>query len=519
MGPCGDLLYIAMRYVAGADLRAVLKAHEHLSPAQAILLIGQAGRALDSAHRAGLVHRDVKPANLLIERGVDDDPDHVYLADFGITKHEVSRSGLTATGHFVGTLAYVAPEQIQGKPVDARTDVYSLGCVLYESLTGRVPFPKEVDAAVIWAHVEEMPTAPSAVRPELPSALDEVIARALAKKPDDRYPTCRQLMDSARSALEADLPSDTTISLVGQSNTVLTGLEAPAQPLAGVRPEPRQPSIADQTPAGAPPSATPPGGMPAPASPTPPGGTAPPASPPAPGERPARRVPHPALGAVALLIVAGIAVWLIARGGSSGSTHAGTKSTMQMPPKSHKASGTEQSNQIMQALANTNNSTTAHGFVPPSTCQPHGASMVTCSHPDFGADAVTFTTYHSLKDLYDAYVGKAKSLGQNPFRTNFGDCTEAQTYGEVGWNHAHQHPRTYTLEQTMSGRLSDNAAAGRVFCTFANSQQYIVWTQNDGDLLGVVSGGPHANTWDWWYGIHHSIDLPASGSNMQMPGA
>ena len=202
MGPCGDLLYIAMRYVAGADLRAVLKAHHHLSPSQALLLVGQTARALDAAHRCGLVHRDVKPGNILVERGADDDdPDHVYLADFGITKHAASRSGLTSTGQLMGTIDYTAPEQIQGRPVDSRADMYSLGCVLYECLTGHVPFEKDLDAAVIWAHVEEPPPTPSAVQPSLPRAIDDVIFRALAKEPDDRYRTGRDLVAAARSAL------------------------------------------------------------------------------------------------------------------------------------------------------------------------------------------------------------------------------------------------------------------------------------------------------------------------------
>jgi len=201
MGSHGELLYIAMRYVSGSDLRTVLKSGNRISPGQALLLLGQAARALDAAHRRGLVHRDVKPANILIEHGADeDDPDHVYLADFGITKHVTSRSGLTATGEFVGTIDYIAPEQIRDRTVDGRADVYSLGCVLYECLTGRVPFVKDLDAAVIWAHVEEMPTMPSAIRPELPPGVDDVFARALAKDPDDRYQTCRELVGAAGAA-------------------------------------------------------------------------------------------------------------------------------------------------------------------------------------------------------------------------------------------------------------------------------------------------------------------------------
>ena len=202
MGSQDDLLYIAMRYVSGTDMRQMIKKRGRILPATALFLVGQAARALDAAHRKGLVHRDVKPGNLLIERGSDEaDPDHVYLADFGITKHAMSRSGLTSTGQFLGTIDYVAPEQIRGTSVMGLADQYSLGCVLYECLTGRVPFEKDLDAAIIWAHVEETPTMPTVLRPELPPEIDEVFGRVLAKRPDERYGSCREFVEAARMAL------------------------------------------------------------------------------------------------------------------------------------------------------------------------------------------------------------------------------------------------------------------------------------------------------------------------------
>ncbi len=202
MGSQDDLLYIAMRYVSGTDMRQMIKKRGRILPATALFLVGQAARALDAAHRKGLVHRDVKPGNLLIERGSDDaDPDHVYLADFGITKHAMSRSGLTSTGQFLGTIDYVAPEQIRGTSVLGLADQYSLGCVLYECLTGRVPFEKDLDAAIIWAHVEETPTMPTILRPELPPQIDQVFGRVLAKRPDERYGSCREFVEAARVAL------------------------------------------------------------------------------------------------------------------------------------------------------------------------------------------------------------------------------------------------------------------------------------------------------------------------------
>jgi serine/threonine protein kinase len=212
MGSDGDLLYIAMRYVNGHDMRDLLRAKRPLPPTEALYLVGQCGRALDYAHRHSLVHRDVKPANLLVEAGVDEeDPDHVFLADFGITKHALSRTGLTPTGQFMGTLDYVAPEQIQGREVGPSADIYSLGCVLYEGLTGQVPFVKEIDAAVLWAHVEEPAPAATTVNSVLPARMDTVLARALSKDPGDRYATCHEMVVDARAAL-ADHQQPTALS-------------------------------------------------------------------------------------------------------------------------------------------------------------------------------------------------------------------------------------------------------------------------------------------------------------------
>ena len=238
MGSQDDLLYIAMRYVSGTDMRQMIKKRGRILPATALFLVGQAARALDAAHRRGLVHRDVKPGNLLIERGSDEaDPDHVYLADFGITKHAMSRSGLTSTGQFLGTIDYVAPEQIRGTSVLGLADQYSLGCVLYECLTGRVPFEKDLDAAIIWAHVEETPTMPTVLRPELPPEIDEVFGRVLAKRPDERYGSCREFVEAARMALGIFGPG-TDPSLAYGAMTAGPPAGAPPASRAGTQPEP-----------------------------------------------------------------------------------------------------------------------------------------------------------------------------------------------------------------------------------------------------------------------------------------
>jgi serine/threonine protein kinase len=211
-GEADGQLYIAMRYVVGRDLKGLLADQGGRLPLEwALRLFGQIGDALDSAHRAGLVHRDVKPANILVaesqERPGDVRGDHAYLTDFGLTKRttEVS-SGLTGTGHFLGTVDYVSPEQIQGKPVGPGTDIYALGCVLYECLTGLPPFRRDDDAALLWAHLVETPPPIAGIRPEIPQAVSAVVARAMAKDPADRYGSCEELVCELESALDVPTP-------------------------------------------------------------------------------------------------------------------------------------------------------------------------------------------------------------------------------------------------------------------------------------------------------------------------
>ena len=199
-GDWEGLLYIAMRLVDG-DLKAHLRREGPLPPDHALAVAAQVGSALDAAHAHGLIHRDVKPANILLEPGEPGEPPTAYLADFGLTKHLESRSGITASGQFVGTIDYMSPEQIEGREVDSRTDIYSLGCVVFESLTGATPFRRETEVAVLWAHMRDDPPPLTELRPDLPSELSGVIAKAMAKAPEDRYPTCRALVGDLRQAL------------------------------------------------------------------------------------------------------------------------------------------------------------------------------------------------------------------------------------------------------------------------------------------------------------------------------
>jgi serine/threonine-protein kinase len=188
------LLYIAMACVDGSDLKTLLAEEGRLELRRALRIVGQIGAALDAAHSRGLVHRDVKPANILVADG-----DRAYLSDFGVAKNLAS-NGTTRTGSFIGTIDYCAPEQIEGREVDSRTDVYALACVLYECLTGEPPFSRPSEVAVLNAHLHAPPPKLTRATPELPAALESVIEKALSKSPLDRYSTCGEFLAAARTA-------------------------------------------------------------------------------------------------------------------------------------------------------------------------------------------------------------------------------------------------------------------------------------------------------------------------------
>ena len=195
-GEVDGTLFIAMRYVEGTDLRELLRTEAPLAAERTVALLSQVAAALDAAHEHGLIHRDVKPGNILLAAD-----DHVYLADFGLTRRAEDPDAGPAAGNSLGTVDYVAPEQIQGDPVDGRADVYSLGCVLYECLTGTPPFSSSSPMGVLWEHVQADPPSLRESEAELPDAIDPVIERALAKEPSDRYPSGHELMEDTREAL------------------------------------------------------------------------------------------------------------------------------------------------------------------------------------------------------------------------------------------------------------------------------------------------------------------------------
>ncbi len=207
-------LYLVMRWVEGGDLQGLIASSGRLDPSLAAAIVAQVGSGLEAAHAAGLVHRDVKPANVLLAG--DEGALHVYLSDFGLTLDAASDTRLTQTGDLLGTVEFMAPEQLEADPVSARTDVYALGCVLYTALTGRPPFSRSTYAATLLAHLSEPPPRPSATE-GVPAAFDPVVARALAKRPEDRYRSARELVDA-------------TLAAAGTPAAPATPLRAPGPP-------------------------------------------------------------------------------------------------------------------------------------------------------------------------------------------------------------------------------------------------------------------------------------------------
>jgi len=233
-GEANGVLFIAMRFVSGHDLRTLLDRERMLPPARVVHIISQVASALDEAHSRGLIHRDVKPGNMLIGTVAGSgQPDHVYLSDFGLSKQSVSSNSLTATGQFLGTLDYMAPEQVEGRTLDGRADQYALACSAFEMLAGTPPFKRDEGVAVLWAQLSAPTPSLRALRPELPPAVDQVMAKAMAKSPGDRYQTCSEFAAALREACG-----------VGASDA-----EPGGQPSVGAWPATEMAHIRDQAPA------------------------------------------------------------------------------------------------------------------------------------------------------------------------------------------------------------------------------------------------------------------------------
>ncbi len=313
MGVHEGSLYIVMRYVAGGDLKALL-AGGNIDPQLTLRVLAPVAQALDAAHARGLVHRDVKPANVLLQRTPDGEIEHVYLTDFGIAKSAAALSGLTGTGVFIGTIEYMAPEQMESREVSAQTDVYALGATVYQCLTGRLPFHRELAEG---ARPPQGALDPiSVTRPDLPPALDAVLAKALARHPADRYASCGALMDACAQALAAGgAPAAAAAGPLESTELAPEGTPSAAAPAAGAPADTGGPPVSADT--GAPPASAPP-------------------------SHPRRRPPAVVLVGGLVVLAAAVVGVVLALGGSSSNTGGLAAQAALAPVPSNRVTGSGQ---------------------------------------------------------------------------------------------------------------------------------------------------------------------------------
>jgi serine/threonine protein kinase len=457
-GEADGLLYIAMRFVQGPDLREILK-RGFLGVGRTIFLIEQLASALDAAHAHALVHRDVKPGNILLEENTD----HAYLTDFGVAKQTTAR-GLTSTGHFLGTVEYAAPEQIEGGPVDARTDVYALGCVLYECLTGSPPYEHGTEHAVLHAHLVDPPPSVTRLRPELPQAFDGVIASAMAKAPDDRFNSCGELAHAARAAASGTARRIDGAP-PGRADTI------PSPPI----PPPEIPaSAAPETPVPAPVPASP---EPAAVEVTPPADTGP-------WLTPLKQLLLTVLLVVLAATASGLVVYFLTRGDSS----TAPPPAVAKGPVIHKLADL-----VPEPIWKTcKTSTPRAGALETAVCLPPSDATT------FTPDRLELSTFGSGAAVQRAYEAERRRHNVQP---NQGKCNGTSWGGEGQWLHNPASPGAPPQH------------GGSRFCYFDGTDVVIVWTHRKfgqpthTDLFGIAreGGNDHPGLFGWWRFWHHRI--------------
>jgi serine/threonine-protein kinase len=463
-GEADGVFFIAMRYVEGLDLKSLLKREGPLPLDRTSSIISQVASALGAAHEKGLVHRDVKPANILIaSRYGPEESDHVYLSDFGVVKHSASRP-LTQTGMFVGTAEYASPEQIEGKELDGRADVYALGCVLYECLTGDPAYDKDSEVALMYAHLLEPPPKVAEKRPDLPPEVDEVLGKGMAKQRDDRYETPRDLAVALREAAGlAPAPTSAgATQLSTGAETVLSGAAGAAAGGDGTTPAP--PTTAS----------APPAGQPAPAAAQPAAADEAPAAP-SRGGMSRRAKIIAAIAAAVVLIGGGVGAALALTGGGSSSSDTG---------------GQIQGN-LLDVLVPSQIASTCT-----KTTVPNTIAAYSCTPPS-GAPAQV------PNDLQMAFY-KDKAARESAYQTAIDDtgaeqaegkCTATDFGGEGIWKHP------------------DKKIGGSRFC-YITGEAGIVWThEKNGNPLHVdmvatarePGRGVQAGLFQWWASLRDFI--------------
>lgn len=449
------VFYIAMRFVGGSTLKQVLEADGPLPPARAASILSQVASALNAAHEEkGLVHRDVKPANILVVPGHGaDGGDHVYLSDFGIAKQRAA-GALTKTGMFVGTADYAAPEQIEGRELDGRADVYALGCVLYETLTGAPTYEKDSEVALMYAHLLEPPPQVTLKRPDLSPDVDAVVAKAMAKSPDDRYATTPEFAAAMRKALTGTETRRTQQS--DQARVPETILTAGAAGAAG-------------------------GAAAPPAAPAPPAQASPQPAEPMPEGGPRRKKWLVPVAIVILLLIAGGIVGgiLALTGGGSSSTTEDSLLAVVVPSEIAKACTTQRS--------------PSGDAVETNICTP--SANATSAFPD----NLTISFYKNGTDVGSVYDAQVSASG---VAKNTGRCDRNQWKGEGEWRHS---------DGKLGGhRLCyvDGNGDSIVAWTHEKTQPGQTPSDNHVDTFAIAKEpgrGNSASLFSWWNPYHQLI--------------
>ncbi len=502
-GEIDGLLYVDMRMIDGKDLRKMLKAYGPLTPARAVAIVKQIASALDAAHESGVMHRDVKPENVIITRD-----DFAYLVDFGIANAATDEK-LTELGTAVGTYAYMAPERFTSDEVTYRADIYALACVLHECLTGGQPYPGDSVSVIITAHLMQPIPKPSVERPGIPGRFDDVIARGMAKKPDDRYASAGDLATAATAAL--------THREQDQAATILQRSEAATKPVPPT-PLPSSPRYPiSPTPPGyfhTPPPGPPPTPAPFPLANTPPPSgsrpaafhSAPPAGPPSgpmwstsppppgpPHQPPSGGskipwIPLAAVGAVFVLVLGALGIWLITK-----------------PDDSSTASGTDTSE--TSATTTTSQRTTSRTpRTPPPTENPDSfdAKLIALLPRGYDAGVCEPASPPATGALATVDCGAASPEGgpenaryslfadQAALDRAFDDSVAANSELVTCPNSNAESPTTWHFTETP------DKVEGRIACGVFNGNQDVTWTFNTNLLLGDAQGPDLPGLHNWW---------------------
>ncbi|PWW25086.1 serine/threonine-protein kinase [Geodermatophilus normandii] len=512
-------LFLDMRLVPGRDVAAVLAAEGPMSPQRAVSVVSQTARALDAAHADGLVHRDVKPSNVLLTGTGEDE--FVYLVDFGIARSTSDAQGpaLTQTGAALGSFDYMAPERFLEKPIDKRVDVYALACVLFECLTGRRPFTGDGLATLMYAHLNNTPQAPSALRPGLPRALDDVVRKGLAKEPDERYATCGELAAAARAALSSagvsvrtEAAPPTSVSPLPHPQTVGFSSPGPAgtygAPSHAVAPAalygpPSNPGYPTGG-YGPPSDPGPPTGYGPTSNPGPPTGYGPTSNPGPPGYPPPTgpAFPPPAGGSSASgrgrgssklpLVIVGTAVVVIAvvvgiialAGGFSGGDDVRADDTdTSTGSSSGGSSGSDDpadpEDELLSVIPGGFDVEDCTSGTPAGDGDRARVECGAATQP--GPEVSFFYLYEDEAAVDSVFLSDVGNVGLSPLTST--DCPDAQGY---------------------RGYEADDQPAGRVACWVdTDGDANIAWTQNDVAAEGLVTipdGGQSglADLWAWW---------------------